>query len=99
MHHLDVNETYGEKAWWELHKNAMCHFEQILEAIPHKTVPVLPLSSHLWNHPSKTKDIWDPVREGRTCSEVTFSYGFLYMVVPVFADQQAVSKGPAKSGQ
>ena len=28
----------GEKARWELHKNAMYCFEQILEVTPHKTV-------------------------------------------------------------
>ena len=31
MHHLDTNEIH-EKARWELHKNATCCFEQILEA-------------------------------------------------------------------
>ena len=35
---------YMEK---KLHKNAMCCFEQILEAIPHKTAVVWPLTSHL----------------------------------------------------
>ena len=30
LHHLDSNEMLREKARWELHKNAACHFEQIL---------------------------------------------------------------------
>ena len=34
-----------EKARWELHKDAVCCFEQILEAAPHKTAIVRPLTS------------------------------------------------------
>ena len=37
MYDLDANETHGEKARWELHKNDTCDFEQILKASPHKT--------------------------------------------------------------
>ena len=40
MHHLDANETYGEKARWEQDKNATCCFEQILDATPCKTAAV-----------------------------------------------------------
>ena len=29
--HMDTNKIQGEKARWELHKNVMCCFEQILE--------------------------------------------------------------------
>ena len=36
MHHLDSDETHGEKAILELKKNAMPYSEQILEAVPHK---------------------------------------------------------------
>ena len=32
MHYLDTNETHGEKWKWELHKNAICCFEQVLGA-------------------------------------------------------------------
>ena len=32
LHHLEFNETPGEKARWELHNDAACYFEQILEA-------------------------------------------------------------------
>ena len=59
MHNLDANEMRGEKARWELHKDAACCFEQILEAAPYKTAVVQPLASHLKNHPSnmnKTAD-------------------------------------------
>ena len=31
---------HGEKARWELHKNATCCFEQILEAASYKTAVV-----------------------------------------------------------
>ena len=41
---------HGEKARWELHKNATCCFEQILEATPNKTAAVQPLTSHLKGH-------------------------------------------------
>ena len=36
MHHMDINETHGEKARGELHKNATCSLEQVLEAEPNK---------------------------------------------------------------
>ena len=29
-----------KKTRWELHKNSMCYFEQIMEAAPHKTAVV-----------------------------------------------------------
>ena len=29
MHHMDANKTYGEKAWWQLHKNAASNIEQV----------------------------------------------------------------------
>ena len=38
---------YGEKAWQQLHKNAECNIEQVLEAAPHKTAAVqLPTTHH-----------------------------------------------------
>ena len=36
MHNVDADKTYREKAWWELHKNAMSYIEQILEATTHE---------------------------------------------------------------
>ena len=44
----------GEKARWELLKNAACCFEQILEAASYKTAAVWPLTFYLTNHPRKT---------------------------------------------
>ena len=41
------HKTHGEKARLELHKNAMCCFEQILEAVPHKTAALRALISCL----------------------------------------------------
>ena len=34
------NKTLVEKAKWELNKNSMCCFEQILETVPYKTATV-----------------------------------------------------------
>ena len=48
MHHVEVE--------WKLRKNATSYFEQILEAAPHKTAVRL-LSSHLKNHPRRTRDL------------------------------------------
>ena len=36
MHHMNADKTLGEKVRWELHKNAACRLEQILEATSHK---------------------------------------------------------------
>ena len=47
-------KTHREKARWELHKNAVSYLEQILEATPHETTAVLPLTSHLKNYSNKT---------------------------------------------
>ena len=46
---------HGEKAMWELHKNATWYFEQILEATVQKTAAVWSLTSHLKNHLSKNR--------------------------------------------
>ena len=44
---------------YELHKNAACFFEQILEAAPQKTVTIWLFTSHLINYLSKTsKTCW-----------------------------------------
>ena len=50
------------KSRWELHKNAMSEIEQILEAIPHETA-VRPHTSHLKDHPSKTKKTYETLLE------------------------------------
>ena len=64
LHHLDFNKTSGEEATWELHKNAMCCFEQTLEAVQHKAVAIQPLTSYLTNHTRKTSQTyWAPLEE------------------------------------
>ena len=52
MHYMDANETDGEKAWWQLHKNAASNIEQVQEATPHKTAAIRPPSTHHENYPS-----------------------------------------------
>ena len=41
MHYMDANKTEGEKAWWQLHKNAASNFQQVLEATPYKAAAAL----------------------------------------------------------
>ena len=44
---------YGEKAWWQLHKNAVINIEQVLEAASDKAAAVPPLTTtHHENYPS-----------------------------------------------
>ena len=38
-----------EKAWRQLHKNAVSNIEQVLEATPHKAAAIRPPTTH---HPS-----------------------------------------------
>ena len=52
--HMDFNKALRQKVRWELHKDVVCCFEQILEAAPHKTAAVWPFASHLSNNPNKT---------------------------------------------
>ena len=55
----DFNKTLEEKVWcelcrdtvrWELCRDTVRCFEQILEAIHHKTTALLPLATNLTNH-------------------------------------------------
>ena len=46
-----------KKARWELHKNTLYCFEQILEATPHKNADGWSLTSHLTSHLTKMKKI------------------------------------------
>ena len=56
MHHLSTNKMDEEKAWWEVHKNAICCFGQTLEATSYKksfcTATYLP--SHTPSKKNKT---------------------------------------------
>ena len=74
MHHTDTNNVHGEKPWWELHKNAACYIEQILEATLHerKVVrPLTPISKSI-----QVKPTWPAghtTGETRTNLQVSFS--------------------------
>ena len=50
MHFMDANETHGEKAWQQLHKNSASNIEQVPETAPHKAVAVRPLTTHHENY-------------------------------------------------
>ena len=63
MHHMDTNETHGGNARREPHKNAMCYFEQILEAILRKTATVWLLTSYLRNYSNKTNKTGETLLE------------------------------------
>ena len=52
MHYMDAYKTYEEKAWRQLHKNAVSYCEQVLEVAPHKAAAVRPLTIHHENYPS-----------------------------------------------
>ena len=52
MHNMDANWTHGEKAWWQLHKNAVSNIQQDLQAAPNKAVAVWPPTTHHENYPS-----------------------------------------------
>ena len=96
MHHLNTNEAHGEKARCELHKNAMCCFEQILEAKPHKRATYL-----LSHKPSKynKQNMLVTAGEVKMNSLATFSYYLLHMDALVLIDQQSwmQSRESAKS--
>ena len=55
--------SLGVKFTWELHKDAWCCFQQILETAPYKTAAVLPLTAHLTN--IQVRQTW---RTGHCCS-------------------------------
>ena len=51
MHYMDANQTDGEKAWWQLHKNTAINIEQVLEATPpHKAAAIQPPTTHHKNY-------------------------------------------------
>ena len=52
MHYTDANQTYGEKAWRQSHKNAARNIEQVLEATPHKAEAIQPPTTHHENYQS-----------------------------------------------
>ena len=52
MHYIDANETDGEKAGRQLHKNAASNIEQVLEATPNKAAAIRPPTTHHENYQS-----------------------------------------------
>ena len=50
MHYMDTNKTYREKAWRQLHKNAVSNIEQVLEAAPLKAAAVQSPTIHHENY-------------------------------------------------
>ena len=58
IHYLYANEMNGEKARWELHKNATCWFKQVLEATPNKIAAVQPLAFHLTKQDERARYNW-----------------------------------------
>ena len=68
LHHLDLNETRGRNARWELHKDTVNCLEHILEVSLYKTAAVRPLTAHLTSHPSKiNKSCWAQLeKQGQT---------------------------------
>ena len=59
MQRMNADWTHREKDWWELQKNAMWYFEQILEAMPYKKAAVWPLTFDLRKHPRRSKHMGD----------------------------------------
>ena len=55
MNYRDTDKTQREKPWQELDKNATSYIEKILEAILEEIIAVRPLTSHLKNHPRRTR--------------------------------------------
>ena len=52
MHRMDADKASGDKAWWQLHKNATNCIEHILEVTSNKTPAVRPSTTYLENHPN-----------------------------------------------
>ena len=49
---------YGEKAWRQLHKNAVSCIELVLEAASHKAAAVWTSTTHLENYPRHARHCW-----------------------------------------
>ena len=91
MYHKDADKMQQEKVRWELHKNAICCFEEILEVIPHKQLlygqlPPPPSSQK----PSKwgEQDMRGIAGKVRTKTCTTVSYGLQHIDISVLANQQ-----------
>ena len=60
-YYMDANNTYGEKAWLQLHKSIASNIEQVLKAAPNKAAAVRP-PTH----------IYQPLHSGRIGHKVNF---------------------------
>ena len=91
--HFDIKDEHKKsclekKAKCEVHKVAVCCFEQNLEAAPHKMATNLP-----YHKPSKKdeQDILDTAEEVRINSWETFFYGLLHMDTPMLVNLQKLT--------
>ena len=76
-HHLDSNKKHGEKARWELYKNTMCYFDQILEAAVFKTAVVQAHTSHLTNYPMENFVLGLPLN----VAQIIIRFFLYYLVI------------------
>ena len=68
MHYLDANNTAGEEARRQIHKNVESNIEQVLAVTPHKAPTIRgPLPSRKLSK-SDEPDMQDTVGEGGTSS-------------------------------
>ena len=57
-----LHNAWRKKTWWELDKNTLFCFEEILEATPYHTASLRPLTSHLKTTREKQLlDEWEPI--------------------------------------
>ena len=86
FHNLDANEMLGEKARWELYKDAVLNKSREQH---YKTAVLWPLTSHLTNHPNKmnkTKHCWKS--KDKVMSKVLWNYTHTHTHTPVLVNQQ-----------
>ena len=69
LHDLVFDKTPEKKAWWKLHKDGACCFEQTLEVASTKTATVQLFTSHLTNHPNKM-NTYTHARTHTVCSKL-----------------------------
>ena len=50
MHHMDADQTDGEKAWQQLQKNAACNIDYVQETTPQKAAAIRPPTTHHENY-------------------------------------------------
>ena len=70
MHYMDANKKKnGQKAWGQLHKNAVSNMEEVTQAAPHKAAAIQPPTPyHKKNSKLDELDLQDTAREVGTSS-------------------------------